>query len=285
MSENQFPPTEPRLVPPTEPIGPAHSEPMQPARASKVIGRRTALALLATGGAAALLAAVRRGGGDSGTSTLASSDSTAAAATNVGRIPEETAGPYPGDGSNGPNVLTECGVVRSDIRSSFGSASGAADGVPLTLDLTVLDRRQLQDPLGRRRVPVALRPRRPVLDVLRRPSSTRTTSAACRSAGADGALRFTSIFPGAYAGRWPHVHFEVFEPRRGQRPSAGTPGSPHSWPSPRTVRRVYTSRATRTASPTSPGARSTCDMVFRDGFDLADAPRSPARSRRATPPA
>ena len=38
-------------------------------------------------------------------------------------IPEETAGPYPGDGSNGVNVLTQDGIVRSDIRSSFGSSS------------------------------------------------------------------------------------------------------------------------------------------------------------------
>ena len=43
-----------------------------------------------------------------------------------GEIPEETAGPYPGDGSNGPNVLAESGVVRSDITSSFGDASGVA---------------------------------------------------------------------------------------------------------------------------------------------------------------
>ena len=42
--------------------------------------------------------------------------------TAEGEIPEETAGPYPGDGSNGANVLTESGVVRSDITSSFGSA-------------------------------------------------------------------------------------------------------------------------------------------------------------------
>ena len=27
-------------------------------------------------------------------------------------IPEETAGPFPGDGSNGPDVLTQSGVVR-----------------------------------------------------------------------------------------------------------------------------------------------------------------------------
>lgn len=54
-------------------------------------------------------------------------------------IPEETAGPYPGDGSNGPNALTESGVVRSDITSSFGSASGAAEGIPVTIELMVQD--------------------------------------------------------------------------------------------------------------------------------------------------
>ena len=42
------------------------------------------------------------------------------------RIPEETAGPYPGDGSNGPTVLSASGVVRSDIRSSFAGLSGTA---------------------------------------------------------------------------------------------------------------------------------------------------------------
>jgi protocatechuate 3,4-dioxygenase beta subunit len=29
-------------------------------------------------------------------------------------------------------------------------------------------------------------------------------------ADATGTVRFTSIFPGCYAGRWPHVHFEVY---------------------------------------------------------------------------
>jgi protocatechuate 3,4-dioxygenase beta subunit len=27
---------------------------------------------------------------------------------------------------------------------------------------------------------------------------------------ADGNVTFTTIFPGAYSGRWPHIHFEVF---------------------------------------------------------------------------
>src|ERR1051325_8190951 len=28
---------------------------------------------------------------------------------------------------------------------------------------------------------------------------------------ADGSVTFTSIFPAAYSGRWPHIHFEVYE--------------------------------------------------------------------------
>ena len=55
------------------------------------------------------------------------------------QIPEETGGPFPGDGSNGVNVLTESGIVRSDITTSFGTASGVAAGVPLTVKLKVLD--------------------------------------------------------------------------------------------------------------------------------------------------
>jgi hypothetical protein len=36
-------------------------------------------------------------------------------------------------------VLTESGIVRRDIRSSFGAASGMAEGVPTTLTLTLLN--------------------------------------------------------------------------------------------------------------------------------------------------
>src|SRR5437867_2910066 len=53
-------------------------------------------------------------------------------------IPEETAGPFPGEGSNGPNVLNLTGVVRNDIRSSFAGLSGTADGVPLNIVLIIV---------------------------------------------------------------------------------------------------------------------------------------------------
>jgi protocatechuate 3,4-dioxygenase beta subunit len=31
-----------------------------------------------------------------------------------------------------------------------------------------------------------------------------------QEADASGRVSFTSIFPGCYAGRWPHIHFEVY---------------------------------------------------------------------------
>src|SRR6478672_7973395 len=87
-----------------------------------LMGRRQLLRAFGVGATVLGLAACGTG---SGTSQSTSSS---------GEIPDETAGPYPGDGSNGPNVLQQSGIVRSDIRSSFGDASGTAEGVPMTLE-------------------------------------------------------------------------------------------------------------------------------------------------------
>ncbi len=32
-----------------------------------------------------------------------------------------------------------------------------------------------------------------------------------QEADADGRVHFTTIVPGCYSGRWPHIHFEVFD--------------------------------------------------------------------------
>jgi hypothetical protein len=96
----------------------------------KLMSRRRALAVLAGSLASGALAA------------CGSSSSDSAATTTTGataEIPDEIAGPYPGDGSNGPNVLTESGIVRSDITKSFGEASGVATGVPTAVEMTLLD--------------------------------------------------------------------------------------------------------------------------------------------------
>ena len=125
-------------------------------------------------------------------------------------MPDETGGPYPADGSNGVNVLDDSGIVRSDIRSSFGSSTTTAAGVPLTIKLTVRDASTGGAPSRGRGLPVALRPRRPLLALLAAPSPARTTCAASRRPTPTGTVTFTSIFPACYSGRWPHIHFEVY---------------------------------------------------------------------------
>jgi hypothetical protein len=57
-----------------------------------------------------------------------------AAAACVAEIESETAGPYPADGSNGIEVRTLSGIVRTDIRSSFGTSTTTAPGIPLTIE-------------------------------------------------------------------------------------------------------------------------------------------------------
>ena len=75
------------------------------------------------------------------------------------RVPQETAGPFPGDGSNGPTVLSSTGVVRNDIRSSFAGMSGTAAGVPLTIQLTIVSATTCS-PLAGRASHLAVRSRR-----------------------------------------------------------------------------------------------------------------------------
>jgi protocatechuate 3,4-dioxygenase beta subunit len=66
------------------------------------------------------------------------------AAAAVAEIPTETSGPYPGDGSNGPNVLDDSGIVRSDIRRSFGSSTTRAKGQPFQFTLRLVDTETLE---------------------------------------------------------------------------------------------------------------------------------------------
>jgi hypothetical protein len=112
-----------------------------------LIGRRRALGIFGGVALTSLLAACGAQPTDaattpattSGTTPSPSASATAEASAPLDEVPDETGGPYPADGSNGVNVLDDSGIVRSDIRSSFGSSSTVAEGVPLTIALTVRD--------------------------------------------------------------------------------------------------------------------------------------------------
>ena len=125
------------------------------------------------------------------------------------RIPEETQGPFPADGSNGPSVLALGGVVRTDIRSSFAGLNGTAAGVPLTIELTIVSVSTCS-PLAGRAVYIWHCDRAGGYSLYSQGVTNQNYLRGVQEADASGRVSFTSIFPGCYAGRWPHIHFEVY---------------------------------------------------------------------------
>jgi len=187
------------------------------------LDRRRMLKLLGLGGISAGLFTIV-GCNPSGSSATpgASASATAAAGASQGSdatgspdaascevIPEETAGPFPGDGSNGPDVLSQTGVVRKDIRSSFGSSSGVAAGVPLSIRLALEDGADCA-PLAGAAVYVWHCDQAGNYSLYSQAAANENYLRGVQAAGDDGVVTFDSIFPACYQGRWPHIHFEVY---------------------------------------------------------------------------
>jgi protocatechuate 3,4-dioxygenase beta subunit len=124
-------------------------------------------------------------------------------------IPNETAGPYPGDSSNGPNVLNLTGVVRQDIRSSFAGLNGTADGVPLSIVLSIVSASTCV-PLGGYAVYLWHCDRLGRYSLYSSGVTNQNYLRGVQEADSNGTVTFTSIFPGCYSERWPHIHFEVY---------------------------------------------------------------------------
>jgi protocatechuate 3,4-dioxygenase beta subunit len=185
-----------------------------------LVGRRDMLRMMGGLSLAGLLAACGVNTAGSSTTTSAASSSSTAGATNTEggattsvaagareEIPDETAGPFPADGSNGPNVLDDEGIVRSDITSSIGGSSGVAEGVPITFNLSLVDA-STGSPLPGGVVYLwhCTADGRYSLYEIQDENYLRGVQVADDA----GRISFTSVFPGCYAGRWPHAHFEVY---------------------------------------------------------------------------
>jgi protocatechuate 3,4-dioxygenase beta subunit len=185
--------------------------------------------MLAAGGTFALLQGC--GAGDTTTSSAGtgtgtgtgSSGSTAGSGTTTGSgsvtscvtASTETNGPYPSDGSNSvngavSNVLLQNGVVRSDIRSSFNLSSNTAAGVPLTLTLTLVNSNSSCALLTGWAVYIWHCTREGGYSLYSGGIQGEDYLRGVQATDANGQLTFTTVFPGCYSGRYPHIHFEVF---------------------------------------------------------------------------
>ena len=239
----------------------------------RTLSRRRALTLFAGVGLATLVGCAPDEDAPATGSTAAPSTPTGSATSaNCEEIPEETTGPYPGDGSNGPNVLTESGIVRSDIRSSFGSSSGTADGVPLTVTLSLLDQANGCAALSGAAVYLWHCDREGRYSLYSDGGTDQNYLRGVQEADADGQVTFTTIFPACYSGRWPHIHFEVY-PSLAEATSAGNVMATSQLALPEDVcDLVYATDGYEQSVDNKARTSLDSDMVFSDGVDqqLAD---------------
>ena len=173
------------------------------------LNRRRALALVASATAIGALSALGRG------RIFPTAQAEAIAKASDGRecLLDPTEGPFPGDGSNNAhgtlaNVLKSSGIVRRDMRTNIAKTAIAAEGQAFDLEITLVNVRQACAPLAGHAIYLWH------CDALGRYSIYDLPNASyLRAVGVTdsvGNAAFTTIFPGCYPGRYPHIHFEVY---------------------------------------------------------------------------
>jgi protocatechuate 3,4-dioxygenase beta subunit len=178
----------------------------------------SALAACGGGGGTTISTSTSSSGSSSSSSSSNSSSSSSSSSSASGECTlaaTETNGPYPADGTNSVsgsivNVLTRSGVVRSDITSSFGSSSGVAAGVPLTLTITVEDYSLGCMPLEGYAVYIWHCDRSGLYSLYSSGVTAQNYLRGVQVTDANGQVTFTTIFPACYSGRMPHIHVEVY---------------------------------------------------------------------------
>jgi protocatechuate 3,4-dioxygenase beta subunit len=204
--------------------------------------RRRALTLLGLGGIGLIAAACGSSGGGGGTATTAGAATTPApgttgasptttggaastsattatsAASDLSETPEETAGPFPADGSNDngegsvADVLADGRIVRSDIRSDL-DGSNTQDGVPMSLTMNVVD--SSRQPLAGAAVYIWHCSRDGNYSAYSSGMNggeyaDRSYLRGVQVADGSGDVTFRTVLPGRYQGRAFHIHFEVY---------------------------------------------------------------------------
>lgn len=185
--------------------------------------RRRALGWLLAGGALSLgLSACGGGGGDAGSSDTAlgtgdttDTSDTGGSGSTCSVIPEETAGPYPGDGSNTAsggvaNALLLSGIVRQDITGSIAGATGTAAGVPLTVHLQLVNASARCASLAGYAIYLWHCDAQGRYSMYSSGVTDENYLRGVQVSDDEGIVTFSTIVPGCYSGRWPHMHFEIY---------------------------------------------------------------------------
>lgn len=141
----------------------------------------------------------------SSTSTTGSSSSAGTTTTNTNLsgcvlVPEETQGPYL------LNLSANASYFRQDITEG-------KSGTPLRLKLTLLNVGNKCLPVSNARVDIWHCDKDGVYSGYNQPGTNTVGQTFCRGiqlSDANGQVTFTTLYPGWYAGRITHIHFQVF---------------------------------------------------------------------------
>jgi protocatechuate 3,4-dioxygenase beta subunit len=205
------------------------------------------------------------GGGSPGGGQGGSTDTSDTA---NGEIPEETSGPYPGDGSNGANVLAQSGIVRSDITSSFGSSTTKATGLPLSITMTINDFDNDEKPLAGGAVYLWHCNQAGQYSLYSQDIVNENYLRGVQQTDASGEVRFTTIFPACYSGRWPHIHFEVYPSLAKATSSANKIATSQMALPEEACKAAYATAGYEQSLQNLSKVSLETDNVFGDGYDL-----------------
>ena len=237
---------------------------------SWVLAGAASLPLISCGGSGASDTAATSTSGTTGSGTTTT---TTPASSACAVIPEETGGPYPADGTNTNggsiiNVLNQSGVVRSDIRSSFNGATGVAAGVPLTIKLQLVNANASCASLAGYAIYLWHCDRDGLYSLYSSGVTAQNYLRGVQETDSSGSLSFTTIFPGCYAGRMPHVHFEVY-PSLARAAAASNRSTTSQFTFPlATLNEVYTASGYTSSVRNLAQISYATDNVFSDGTSL-----------------
>jgi protocatechuate 3,4-dioxygenase beta subunit len=188
-------------------------------------------------------------------------------------IPEETGGPYPGDGTNSngsgiANALALSGIVHSDIRTSVAPGSATAAGIRTTLKLQIVNVGASCADAAGAAVYLWHCDRDGNYSMYANGLTRENYLRGVQEADSTGTVSFTTIFPGCYAGRMPHIHFEVY-PSLAKATGAANRVKTSQFTFPlATLNEVYATSTYASSARNLAGISYATDNVFSDGTSL-----------------
>lgn len=184
-------------------------------------------------------------------------------------IPPDAAPPLAGMPSdNALNVLTRSGIVRRDITTSLVTGN-RAEGVPTTMNLQLVNVNNACAPLAGYAIYAWHCDAQGDYSMYSANVLEEDYLRGVQATDAEGMVRFETIFPACYPGRWPHVHFEIYPSLAAATGAANTLHTSQLAIPQNVCEVVYNNVAAYSSSVANLAQLSLqTDNVFSDGYDL-----------------